>query len=116
MNHNKIGPILNTHILMIVFRVGVRLELYLGARKVAVGVSRTYLVTCQRHSDLLIGQLNVWKDKMLTYLGSPISTDGPKGNIVSTKTTLMISKHRYNIIYVYRLGNTILQNIKLQTS
>ena len=98
---------------MIVFRVGVRLELYLGARKVAVGVSRTYLVTCQRHSDLLIGQLNVWKDKMLTYLGSPISTDGPKDNIVSTKTTLMISKHRYNIysniIYVYRLG----KNIKL---
>ena len=48
----------------------------------------------QRHSDLLTGQQNVSKDKMLTFLGSPISTDGPKDNIVLTKTTLMTLKHR----------------------
>jgi hypothetical protein len=59
-------------------------------------ISRTFLVTYQRHSDLLTGQQSVSKDKMLTFLGSPISTDGPKDNIVSTKTTLMTSKRSYN--------------------
>ena len=44
-------------------------------------ISLTFLVTYQRHSDLLTGQQNVSKDKMSTFLGSPISTDGPKDNI-----------------------------------
>ena len=66
---------------MIVFRDGFRLELSHGVRKAAVEISRTFLVTYQRHSDLLTGQQNVSKDKMLTFLGSPISTDGPKDNI-----------------------------------